>query len=73
MFIYVDPNVDVIYISPVAMAEELEQYYKKLLGLRSAVENSDPERIEDLTHRFTIVVPESLNKFPVSCGGDIAG
>lgn len=48
------------------IGEELEQYYNKLLGLRSAVEHADPTSIEDLSHRFTVIVPEALNKFPVS-------
>ncbi|XP_039268071.2 IQ domain-containing protein H-like [Styela clava] len=59
-----DSNVDIIYVSPVEIGEELEQYYSKLLGLRSAVQHSDPANIEDMSSRFTIIVPEALNKFP---------
>nr|CAB3256677.1 IQ domain-containing protein H-like [Phallusia mammillata] len=59
-----DPNVDVIYVCPIEVMEELKQYYCKLLGLKSAVEAADPECIGDLSDRFTMVVPEALNKFP---------
>ncbi|XP_076802306.1 IQ domain-containing protein H-like isoform X2 [Clavelina lepadiformis] len=59
-----DPNIDVIYISPVEVLEELKQYYCKLLGLRSAVEAGDPEELGDLSERFTFVVPEAIDKFP---------
>lgn len=58
--------MDVIYISPVEVLDELHQYYCRLLGLREAVDKGDPEQIGDLTSRFTVVVPEALNKFPVS-------
>uniref|UniRef100_H2YZR9 IQCH-like ATP-grasp domain-containing protein n=1 Tax=Ciona savignyi TaxID=51511 RepID=H2YZR9_CIOSA len=59
-----DPNVDVIYVSPVQVLDELQQYYCKLLGLKGAVEEGDPEKVGDLSSRFTIVTPEALNKFP---------
>lgn len=62
----IDPNVDIIYVSPVPIGEELDNYYLKLLGLRSAVQNSDPTDVEDMSQRFTIIVPEALGKFPVS-------
>uniref|UniRef100_H2YZS1 IQCH-like ATP-grasp domain-containing protein n=1 Tax=Ciona savignyi TaxID=51511 RepID=H2YZS1_CIOSA len=61
-----DPNVDVIYVSPVQVLDELQQYYCKLLGLKGAVEEGDPEKVGDLSSRFTIVTPEALNKFPVT-------
>jgi len=53
-------------VSPVDIQEEMKQYYCKLLGLKSAVEASDPEKVGDMTERFTIIVPDALNKFPVS-------
>jgi len=59
-----DPNVDVIYVSPVEVLDELHQYYCRLLGLREAVDKGDPEQIGDLTSRFTVITPEALNKFP---------
>nr|XP_026689991.1 IQ domain-containing protein H-like isoform X2 [Ciona intestinalis] len=60
----IDTNVEVIYVSPVEVLEELQQYYCKLLGLKGAVEEADPEKVGDLSTRFTIVTPEALNKFP---------
>ena len=62
---FLDPNVEVIYVSPIEILEDFNQYYKKLLGIRSAVDAADPDAIGDLTSRFTIVVPDALNKFPV--------
>lgn len=61
-----DPNVDVIYVSPVTINDETLQYYNKLLGLRSAVESGTVESQKDMSSRFTIIIPESVNSFPVS-------
>ncbi|PIK57331.1 putative IQ domain-containing protein H isoform X2 [Apostichopus japonicus] len=60
----VDPNVDVIYVSPVTINDETLQYYNKLLGLRSAVESGTVESQKDMSSRFTIIIPESVNSFP---------
>ncbi|XP_075714446.1 IQ domain-containing protein H [Rhinoderma darwinii] len=59
-----DPNVDVIYISPVKLDEETEQYYRKLLGLRAAVLSGNPLDATELHDRFTILTPEAVNRFP---------
>ncbi|PIK48317.1 putative IQ domain-containing protein H isoform X2, partial [Apostichopus japonicus] len=59
-----DPNVDVIYVSPVTINDETLQYYNKLLGLRSAVESGTVESQKDMSSRFTIIIPESVNSFP---------
>ncbi|XP_073425008.1 IQ domain-containing protein H isoform X1 [Dendrobates tinctorius] len=59
-----DPNVDVIYISPVKLDEETEQYYRKLLGLRAAVLSGNPQDATELHDRFTILTPEAVDRFP---------
>ncbi|XP_063026071.1 IQ domain-containing protein H isoform X1 [Melospiza melodia melodia] len=59
-----DANVDVIYICPLALSEELLQYYNKLLGLQAAVRSGSPEDMADLQDRFRILTPEAINSFP---------
>ncbi|XP_034291358.1 IQ domain-containing protein H isoform X2 [Pantherophis guttatus] len=59
-----DPNVDVIYICPLELSEELLRYYNKLLGLQPAVRSGNPEDIGDLQDRFKILTPEAINSFP---------
>ena len=61
-----DPNVDVIYISPVPVNEEMMQYYAKLLGLKGAIESGHVEDQADLSNRYKIIVPEAVQSFPVS-------
>ena len=63
--IITDENVDVIYVTSLPINEETLQYYLKLLGLRSAVETGKSENQTDLSHRYKIVIPEALHKFPV--------
>ncbi|XP_075063684.1 IQ domain-containing protein H isoform X2 [Mixophyes fleayi] len=59
-----DPNVDVIYVSPVKLDEETEQYYRKLLGLRAAVLSGNPQDAAELHERLTILTPEAVDRFP---------
>ena len=50
-----DPNVDVIYICPYPLTNEIYNYYEKILELIE-IENPDS--------RFHIIVPENYVKFP---------
>ncbi|XP_030353239.1 IQ domain-containing protein H isoform X2 [Strigops habroptila] len=59
-----DANVDVIYICPLHLSEDLLQYYNKLLGLQAAVRSGNPEAMGDLQDRFRILTPEAINSFP---------
>ncbi|XP_063170412.1 IQ domain-containing protein H [Candoia aspera] len=59
-----DPNVDVIYICPLELSEEMLCYYSKVLGLQPAVRSGNPEDIADLQDRFKILTPEAINSFP---------
>lgn len=61
-----DPNVDVIFVSPVPLSEETLQYYSKLLGLKSAVESGVVEDQCDMGEKYKIIVPEAIKSFPVS-------
>ncbi len=68
MFItlFSDANVDVIYVSPVPINDEMQQYYAKLLGLKPAIDSGNVEDQADLSERYKIIVPESIKSFPVS-------
>ncbi|NXA05063.1 IQCH protein, partial [Sapayoa aenigma] len=59
-----DANVDVIYICPLELSEELLRYYSKLLGLRAAPRAGHPQDTRDLQDRFNILTPEAINSFP---------
>lgn len=50
-----DPNVDVIYVCPFTLTNDVYKYYLKILEL---VEIENPEK------RFNIIVPENYVKFP---------
>ena len=76
-----DPNVNIIYVSPVNVNEEIIQYYNKLVCARHCLDararllflqmnlrssvEQDGEP-ENSRDRFMIVVPEALHTFPVS-------
>ncbi|CAF0922786.1 unnamed protein product [Adineta steineri] len=63
-----DPNVNVIYVSPMSVNDEILQYYNKLINLRAMVEqgNNQPATSipNNVNERFKIIVPESLHSFP---------
>ncbi|CAH2274496.1 IQ domain-containing H isoform X1 [Pelobates cultripes] len=59
-----DPNVNVIYVSPVEIDEETQQYYRRLLGLGAAVISGNSQDACELHGRFTILVPEAIGSFP---------
>ena len=61
-----DPNVDVIYVAPVPINEEMAQYYSKLLGLKFAIDSGNVEDQGDVTDRYKIITPEAVKSFPVS-------
>ena len=61
-----DPNVDVIFVSPVPLSDETLQYYLKLLGLISAVSSSNVDDQCDMSARYKVLVPEAVSSFPVS-------
>ncbi len=65
MFNQLDENVDVIYVSSIALTEESLQYYSKLFGLRKAIETGNQSDISDCSHKYKIVIPEAINSFPV--------
>ncbi|UJR28036.1 hypothetical protein I4U23_009293 [Adineta vaga] len=64
-----DPNVDIIYVSPMSVNEEFLQYYNKLINLRVNIQQ-DSEHVASSSasdyncDRYMIVVPEALHSFP---------
>ncbi|XP_066541844.1 IQ motif-containing protein H isoform X2 [Hoplias malabaricus] len=52
-----DENVEVIYVCPVRLGEDLLHYYTQLLGLQGAADTS-------CAKRFTILTPEAYQHFP---------
>lgn len=73
----VDPKVEVIYVSPVELNDEVYQYYSKLLGMKArrpdrcdsdVMETSSAdhaEKGEDIESRYKIIVPDAVDRFPV--------
>ena len=73
----VDPKVEVIYVSPVELNDEVYQYYSKLLGMKArrpdrcdsdVVETASAdyaEKGEDIESRYKIIVPDAVDRFPV--------
>ncbi|KAK3732917.1 hypothetical protein QZH41_012675, partial [Actinostola sp. cb2023] len=62
-----DPKVEVIYICPVEINEEVYQYYTKLLAMKarplsSTYKSSDDE--DDIENRYKIIVPDAVHSFP---------
>lgn len=52
MLFHTDPNTDVIYVSPVKISKEVEDYYQQLLAMRSAPRGN-----------YWLLHPENIHKF----------
>uniref|UniRef100_UPI00398EF479 IQ motif-containing protein H isoform X2 n=1 Tax=Pristiophorus japonicus TaxID=55135 RepID=UPI00398EF479 len=59
-----DDNVDVIYICPLWLGEDVTQYYMKLLGLQEAIKSGIPEQVVDMKHRLKVMTPETASHIP---------
>jgi hypothetical protein len=57
--------VDVIYVCPVMLNEDMTQYYCKLFSLKSAVDSGDVDNQRDMSERFKILTPDAVKSFPV--------
>ncbi|XP_059808985.1 IQ motif-containing protein H isoform X6 [Hypanus sabinus] len=60
-----DDNIDVIYICPLWIGEDVTQYYMKLLGLQEAVRLGKPEVTVDMADRLKVITPEATRHFPM--------
>ena len=49
-----DPNIDIIYICPFPLTNEIQDYYQKILEL---------VEVDNAQSRFKIIVPENYVKF----------
>ena len=54
-----DPNVELIYVSPIEIGEEVKEYSKQLLDNVKGGDKSGSE----MWNRIHFVVPDSLNSF----------
>ncbi|KAM4618235.1 IQ motif-containing protein H [Polymixia lowei] len=61
-----DENVEVIYVSPLHLGNDINHYYTSLLKLHGATEVGDagPAQSSNCLKRFTILTPEALEYFP---------
>jgi len=62
IFELIDQNVDIIYISPVKMDDDIISYFDKLLALKKAVQTGQPENIESMKSRLTILTPDAASR-----------
>lgn len=53
-----DPNLEIIFISPLEPNDEVIQYFNKVLEVTG---------VEGAAQRLHIIYPENSNKFPYSC------
>ncbi|XP_062860209.1 IQ motif-containing protein H isoform X2 [Trichomycterus rosablanca] len=61
----IDKNVEVIYVCPVRLGEDLIHYYTQLLGLHGAVETGkSTDFSSSCAERFTILTPAAHQHFP---------
>lgn len=56
-----DPNVEVIYISPIDLDNDMQQYYQKLLGMGVSKEG---DSMTDSDSKVKFIVPDHLDAFP---------
>lgn len=63
-FFLADKNVEVIYVCPVQLGEDLIHYYTHLLGLDAAIETGKPTP-SSCAKSFTILTPEAHQHFSV--------
>lgn len=57
---FLDENVDVIYVCPRHVGEDLVQYYSSLLGCDGATDEAS-----SCVRRFVILTPEAVDYLPV--------
>ena len=64
-----DPGVEVIYVCPLEINDEVYQYYSKFLAMKamplstlSEGEGNGDE--EDIENRYKIIVPDAVRRFP---------
>ncbi|XP_030621174.1 LOW QUALITY PROTEIN: IQ motif-containing protein H [Chanos chanos] len=58
-----DENVEVIYVCPVQLTEDVLQYYKRLLVMAEDANASTPQ--VSCAERFTVLTPEARAYFPL--------
>ena len=62
--------MEVIYVCPVEVNDEVYQYYSKLLAMKARPQSASAEEgngdEEDIENRYKIVVPDAARSFPVS-------
>eukprot|EP00116_Pleurobrachia_bachei_P001193 sb/3461455/ len=56
-----DPNVEVIYISPIDLDTDMQQYYMKLLGMGVSDQG---DNLPENANKVKFLVPDHLDKFP---------
>ena len=56
-----DPNVEVIYISPIDLDNDMQQYYQKLLSMGVT---KDGENFPGTESKVKFIVPNNLDSFP---------
>jgi IQ domain-containing protein H len=55
LFAVRDPNVDVVYVSPFSLTNDVTGYYMKILEIGE---------VDNPNSRVNIVVPENIHRFP---------
>ncbi|XP_042266793.1 IQ motif-containing protein H isoform X1 [Thunnus maccoyii] len=59
-----DQNVDVIYVCPQHLGEDVLHYYTSLLKCDGATEGAETRAIQAFMRRFIILTPEAVDYFP---------